>query len=178
MNNCLQHKAWLSWSSGKDSYAALRQLWAENRYRVESVFTVVDAASNRIPMRAVSTDLVLQQVKSIGLQHRLVPLADGEHSRGMRALIDEAQSSGVSFFAFGDLFLDEIRQSREQNMADTGIGTVFPLWQLPTKALVIDLIKAGMRAIITSVDLAALTASRNPPWFESWFHTAAPISQI
>ncbi len=159
MNNSLPQKAWLGWSSGKDSYAALRQLWADNQYRVESVFTVVDATTNSIPMHGISTDLMVQQVRAIGLEHRLVPLCDREQGREMRDLITDAQSRGVRFFAFGDLFLDDIRRSREQNMANTGIRTAFPLWQKPTKSLVLDLIKSGMQAVITSVDLTALPAS-------------------
>ena len=44
-------------------------------------------------------------------------------------------------------------------MRGTGIRTLFPLWQRPTESLIVDLIQNGMRAIITSVDLAKLPAS-------------------
>ncbi len=44
-------------------------------------------------------------------------------------------------------------------MLGTGISTLFPLWKMATKPLVVDLVDSGMRAIITSVDLKALPRS-------------------
>ena len=155
----LRPKIWVSWSSGKDSYAALWQLWAENRYEVECVFTVVDILRNQIPMHAVSIDLLKQQVDALEIQHRLVALDDEDRNAGLLTLLDDATRSGVRFFAFGDLFLEEIRRYREQNMAKTGIGALFPVWLKPTEKLMIDLINSGMRAIMTSIDLTKLPAS-------------------
>ena len=109
MNNAFRQKVWLSWSSGKDSYAALSALQADGQYEIESSFTVVDTATERIPMHAVNTELLAQQVRAIGLRHRLVPLHDKDQAGGIQDLIDDAQSDGVRFFAFGDLFLDDIR---------------------------------------------------------------------
>ena len=149
----------MSWSSGKDSYASLCALNSDEKYEVESTFTVVDAMTNKIPMHVVSVDLMIQQVSALGLEHRLVLLRDQDQTEGIQDLINDARCSGVHCFAFGDLFLDDVRKSRERNMADTGIGTLFPLWQKPTEALLADLIEDGMRAIITSVDLAVMPAS-------------------
>ena len=155
----LRPKIWVSWSSGKDSYAALRQLRAENLYQVECAFTVVDTSKNQIPMHAVSIDLLKHQVHALGIQHRLVALDHENQDARFLALLNDAKRSGVRLFAFGDLFLDEIRRYREQKMAETGIGTVFPLWGKRTDKLVADLISSGMRAITTSIDLARLPAS-------------------
>jgi uncharacterized protein (TIGR00290 family) len=155
----LRPKIWVSWSSGKDSYAALRQLWAENGYEVECVFTTVDPARNHIPMHAVSIDLLKQQVDALGIQHRLVAVDDEDRNAGFLTLLEDAKRRGVNFFAFGDLFLEEIRCYREQNMAKTGIVAVFPVWLKPTEKLILDLITSGMRAIMTSIDLSKLPAS-------------------
>ncbi len=155
----LRPKIWVSWSSGKDCYAALRELWAENLYEVECMFTIVDTSKSQIPMHAVSIDLLKHQVDALGIQHRLVELDDEDRDSRLLTLLNDARLSGISFFAFGDLFLEEIRRYREQNMAETGIGTLFPLWGKRTEKLIIDLINSGMRAIITSTDLAKLPTS-------------------
>lgn len=152
-------KIWLSWSSGKDSYAALQFLWAENRYHVEAIFSVVDPVKNRVPMHAVSVELVQQQADALGLQLHLSQLDGNVPDGSIQFLLKKARQNGIRFFAFGDLFLEDIRQYREQNMVDTGIGTLFPLWQQPTGELIKNLIGDGMRAIITSVDLKALPVS-------------------
>lgn len=159
MNGSSRENVWLSWSSGKDSYAALRALHADGRYKVGSLFTVVDRVMDRIPMHDVSIDLLAKQVGALGVRHRLVSLNDEDQAEGIEKLLDEARNNQVHCFAFGDLFLDNIRSSREEKMAGSGIGTVFPLWHRPTKSLILDLIGGGMRAIITSVDLAALPES-------------------
>ena len=155
----LRPKIWLSWSSGKDSYAALQHLWAEDRYQVVSIFTVVDSAKNQILMHAVSVELLRRQADALGLQYHLSKFDDNDPDSGIQTLLNKARQSDIRLFAFGDLFLEDIRQYREQNMANTGIGTLFPLWQQPTHKLIVGLINSGMRAIITSVDLTALPAS-------------------
>ena len=48
--------------------------------------------------------------------------------------------------AFGDLFLEDIRAYREQQLAGTGIAPVFPLWGLDTRELARAMIGAGLRA--------------------------------
>jgi 3'-phosphoadenosine 5'-phosphosulfate sulfotransferase (PAPS reductase)/FAD synthetase len=49
----LRPKIWVSWSSGKDSYAVLREIWDENLYEVDCMFTTVDTSRNQIPMHAI-----------------------------------------------------------------------------------------------------------------------------
>jgi uncharacterized protein (TIGR00290 family) len=126
---------------------------------MKSTFTVIDATENRVPMHAVSVDLVRAQLRSLGVPERFVPLSGSTPDEGMIRLIHDARRERVDSFAFGDLFLDEIRSSREHKMQGTGISTLFPLWQTATKPLVVDLIENGMRAIITSVDFKSLPAS-------------------
>ena len=152
-------KIWLSWSSGKDSYATLEYLRAENRYHVEAMFTVIDPVKDQVPMHAVSAELIHRQADALGLQLHLSKLDANAPAEFIRPLLDTARQEDVRFFAFGDLFLEDIRQYREKNMVNTGIGTLFPLWQQPTGELIQNLIGSGMRAIITSVDLKALPAS-------------------
>ena len=76
----------------------------------------------------------------------------------MREFVSTMQDNEIQHIAFGDLFLDDIRSYREQQMQDTGITPVFPLWKIPTKALACDMIAAGLEAHITCVDPAQLSA--------------------
>lgn len=151
-------KVMMSWSSGKDSYAALRSLVNDDRYDVTSLFSVVNTREGQVPMHAVSITLLKLQINALGFQHNVVPL-NIDDSTDYQILIDDAKRAGVRYFAFGDLFLEEIRQSRETNMTGSGISTLFPLWGKPTLSSIMELIHEGMRAVITSVDLKALPAS-------------------
>ena len=57
---------------------------------------------------------------------------------------------------FGDLFLEDIRQYRENQLKGTGIEPVFPLWGIPTGHLAKEMLSAGLEAYISSVDLKKL----------------------
>jgi len=72
----------------------------------------------------------------------------------MRVLIEKARVVGATFFAFGDLFLEEIRHYREQQLQGTGLTPLFPLWGSPegTPRLAKEMIEGGLRALLTCVD--------------------------
>jgi diphthamide synthase (EF-2-diphthine--ammonia ligase) len=67
-------------------------------------------------------------------------------------------AEGVEAFAFGDLFLEDIRRYREARLAGTGIEPLFPLWGLETAQLARDMIAGGLEAYVTCVDPAKLPA--------------------
>ena len=79
----------------------------------------------------------------------------------MAAAIREAKEAGVTHMAFGDLFLEDIRDYRIQLLADTGIEPLFPLFGTPsdTPALSRTMLAAGLRARVTCVDTNQLDAS-------------------
>jgi diphthamide synthase (EF-2-diphthine--ammonia ligase) len=77
----------------------------------------------------------------------------------MRSLIAKAQEIGVEAFAFGDLFLTEIRAYRERQLAGTGIEPIFPIWGIPTQGLARAMICAGVRARLSCVDPKQISAS-------------------
>jgi hypothetical protein len=54
--------------------------------------------------------------------------------------------------AFGDLYLQDVREYRERQLRGSGLAPLFPLWQMPTKELAQDMIRAGVRAKVTCVD--------------------------
>src|SRR5262249_6005323 len=62
------------------------------------------------------------------------------------------RGDGISHMAFDDLFLAEIRAYREKQLAGSGITPLFPLWGAATSALAREMISAGLRAVLTTVD--------------------------
>lgn len=70
----------------------------------------------------------------------------------MREACARAVADGIEAIAFGDLFLEDVRRYREDRLAGTGLSPVFPLWGLPTHALVREMIAGGLRARIVCVD--------------------------
>lgn len=77
----------------------------------------------------------------------------------MQLLLRKAQDAEVNAMGFGDLFLEDIRLYRENQLAGTGIAAVFPLWQRPTRQLAHDILNSGIKAVLTCIDPAKLDES-------------------
>jgi len=153
----------LSWSSGKDSAWSLHLLRKNPNYRVEALLTTFNAAAGRVAMHAVRRELAEAQAERIGLPLWSVdlpwPCSNAVYEGLMKGVWDRAVASGITAMAFGDLFLEDLRAYRENQLKSTGITPVFPVWQIPTDQLARELIDSGLRAMVTCVDPAKLDAS-------------------
>lgn len=153
----------LSWSSGKDSAWALHLLSQQAEIRVAALVTTFNRAADRVAMHAVRRSLVEMQAAHTSLPLWPVelpwPCSNAEYEEILRGVCDRARAEGIDAFAFGDLFLQDIRAYRERQLAGTGLEPLFPLWDLPTPQLARDMIAAGVKAKITCVDPRRLDRS-------------------
>jgi diphthamide synthase (EF-2-diphthine--ammonia ligase) len=76
----------------------------------------------------------------------------------MAVFVESARNRGIEAIAFGDLYLEDIRQYREQNLADTGVEPIFPLWGIASTELSRKMVKSALRAKITCIDPRKLPA--------------------
>lgn len=154
----MKPKVLLSWSSGKDSAWALHVLRQHGEVAVVGLVTTLNEAFGRVAMHGVRAELVRAQADAAGLPLWPVPLpwpcSNNEYEARMRAVIEKARSEGITGFAFGDLFLADIRAYRERQLAGTGIEPLFPIWgtSADTPSLARGMIAAGFRATLTCVD--------------------------
>jgi uncharacterized protein (TIGR00290 family) len=114
-------------------------------------------------MHGVRSSLLDAQAESLGLPLWKIPLpwpcTNEDYESRMAEACRRAVAEGFDTIAFGDLFLADIRQYRERQLAGTGLTPLFPLWQIPTAPLARDMIEAGIRARLACVDTKALDAS-------------------
>ncbi len=92
----------------------------------------------------------------------------------MAGICRRAVENGVTAIAFGDLFLQDIREYRERQMEAAGLKPLFPQWQLPTRELAWEMIRAGVRAKVTCVDPANLDRSFAGREFDAEFLSSLP----
>jgi uncharacterized protein (TIGR00290 family) len=156
-------KVALSWSSGKDSAWTLHVLRLRPDIQVSALITTFNSQANRVAMHAVRRSLVEAQAERTGIPLWAVelpaPCSNAEYEDRMRAICRRAIGEGITAIAFGDLFLQDIRDYRVRQLQGSGIEPLFPLWQIPTEQLSRDVIAAGMKAKITCVDPAKLAKS-------------------
>jgi len=153
----------VSWSSGKDSAWSLRRLLADERYEVAGLLTTVLEPAGEVTMHGVPAELLRLQAGRLGLPLLEVaipdPCTEEQYAAVMEQSVRDMKRMGVAAVAFGDLFLEDLRARREERMGGTGIGTLFPLWASPTRALAREMITSGLKATLVSVDTSALDAS-------------------
>ena len=114
-------------------------------------------------MHAVRRALVEEQAEQTGLPLWPVelpwPCSNVEYEDLMRAVCQRATAEGITAVAFGDLFLQDIRDYRVRQLHGTGLEPLFPVWQTPTEQLSREMIAAGVKAKITCVDPSKLAKS-------------------
>lgn len=130
---------------------------------VVALLTTVNQTHQRVAMHAVRESLLQRQAAAVGLPLVIVPIpspcSNEEYERAMSAAMQRAKAEGVTHVIFGDLFLEDIRRYRENNLKDTGIAPVFPLWGIPTDQLAREMLAGGLRSYITCVDPRQLDRS-------------------
>jgi uncharacterized protein (TIGR00290 family) len=174
----MRPRAWMSWSSGKDSTLALHAVRSGGEVDVTGLLTTVNSAAGRVAMHAVRRVLLEAQAAALGLPLHVVelpwPCSNSVYEQRMSAAVETATQQGVEQMVFGDLFLEDIRAYREASLAGTGITPCFPLWQRPTARLAREMLACGVRAVITCVDPSQAPASLAGRWYDEALLQALP----
>ena len=55
------------------------------------------------------------------------------------------KENGIHTAAFGDIFLEDLRKYREEQLKKVGVDSVFPLWQQDTKSLMSEFLTLGFQ---------------------------------
>lgn len=144
------------WSGGKDSCMALHELRRDPRYEIAALLTTVTEMYDRISMHGVRRVLLERQAAALGLPLEIVSIppacVNTEYEARMGAKLAEVKARGIRLVAFGDIFLQDLRDYRERNLARIEMEAIFPVWLRPTDKLVRDFIGLGFRAVTVCVD--------------------------
>jgi uncharacterized protein (TIGR00290 family) len=156
----MTEKVLVSWSGGKDSAYALHELVQANGYEIAALLTTLTAGYERISMHGVRRALLERQAESLRypLEQMLIPqqCTNEEYERLMGTALMKYSSLGVSGVVFGDLFLEDVRNYREERLGGIGMHGIFPIWGMDTSQLAQDFIARGFRAIVVCVDTEVL----------------------
>jgi diphthamide synthase (EF-2-diphthine--ammonia ligase) len=166
----------LFWSTGKDSFLALRALRAGWPVHLPVatgppiiLLTTFDASSRRIAHQETHIEDAVAQAVSLGVPLLGVPLHRGGPEYGdvirnalavVRAAAVDAPAATSTVqqqpltLAFGDLHLAHVRAWRESAALHDGCAgdaLVFPLWKVPYEKLLTELEASGVRVVVSAV---------------------------
>ncbi|MGB8542349.1 MAG: hypothetical protein WCD49_12005 [Candidatus Acidiferrales bacterium] len=159
----MKAKAWLAWSSGKDSAWALHAVRQSANFDVVALLTTVNQTYSRVAMHAVRESLLEMQADAAGLPLIKVaipsPSSNEIYEQAMGEAMARAKAESVTHVVFGDLFLEDVRAYREKQLARCDMTPVFPLWGRDTRQLANEMIARGLSAYLTCVDPRKLDRS-------------------
>jgi len=154
----------LSWSGGKDAAWTLHALNRDPRWRVVALLTTVTEGFERVAMQGIRREVLLMQAGAAGLplvEARLPQRADNAtYEQCFSDALNDAQERfpGIEHVAFGDLFLEDIKQYRDTLCARLGWSPVYPLFGSDTSQLAREMIAGGLKATLCCVDTTQLDA--------------------
>ena len=157
------NKAYLNWSSGKDSALSLYYIKTQKEYKIEKLLTTINKEMDRVTMHGLRTELLLQQAEKLGLPIQISELNSEismeMYNHKMKEATDGLISDGFTHSVFGDIFLEDLKQYREDQLKSSGLIPVFPLWNKNTKELISEFIDLGFKAVVVCTNSRFLNDS-------------------
>jgi uncharacterized protein (TIGR00290 family) len=156
----MKKKIVFCWSGGKDSALALNRILRDERYEIVSLLTTCNEHFQRVSMHGVRLELLDAQAAAIGLPLEKVFVSqrssNEEYQQKMSACLLANKARGVTGCVFGDIFLEDLKRWREENLAKVGMRGIFPLWKIDSRKLIGEFIALGFGSVICCVNDAYL----------------------
>jgi uncharacterized protein (TIGR00290 family) len=153
-------KVLFAWSGGKDSTLALYEIQKSQNYEIVSLLTTITEGYDRVSLHGLRRTLVEQQAQSLGLplQKVFIPQdsSNEEYESKMRQILTKFKQAGISQVVFGDIFLEDVRKYREDNLSKLEMKGLFPIWGRDSAELTKSFIALGFQAIVICVDTRVL----------------------
>jgi uncharacterized protein (TIGR00290 family) len=148
------------WSGGKDSALALNRLRQDQRYEIVSLLTTCNEHFQRVSMHGVRLELLDAQAAAVGLPLEKIFVSqrssNDEYQQKMSACLLAHKARGVTACAFGDIFLEDLKRWRDENLALVGMRGIYPIWKIDTRELIREFFALGFGTVICCANDAYL----------------------
>ena len=157
----MQEKVIFSWSGGKDSALAPHELKETGKYDIAALLTTVTKDYDRISMHGVRTALLEAQAASLGIRLEKALMSKGasieENESKIGEIMERYFAKGVALSAAGDIWLEDVRKYKDDNLARIGMKGLYPLWKRDSGKLAREFISLGFKAVIVCIDSTLLS---------------------
>lgn len=176
----MAEKVLFGFSGGKDSCLALNQVLKNSEFEVVSLLTTLTEGYQRISMHGVREALLDKQAESIGIQQEKVWIPKSAcneiYESRMHEVFSKYKEQGVNRVVFGDIFLEDVRVFRENQLAQISMEGIFPLWGRDTNELATEFVSLGFKAITCCVDNHSLDETFVGREMDNAFFNALPAN--
>ena len=174
------NKAIMSWSGGKDSSMAYYEARKIQGLEISALLTTVTEGYDRISMHGVRCTLLEQQAESLGVPVEKVTISQKSSNEEYELKTKEKflyfKGQGVSSVVIGDIFLEDLKQYREEKLSEVEMTGIFPIWKRDTSELARTFIDLGFKAVITCIDSQVLDKKFIGREFDQQFLSDLPFN--
>ncbi len=155
-------KTILSWSSGKDAAYTLHRL-SQAGTKPDLLLTTVNQDFQRVSMHGLRIKLLEKQANALQIPLYQIPLPKdvdmSGYNQSMQKHLQYLKNKGFDTMIFGDIFLEDLKKYRIEQLNKVQFKTRFPLWQKDTRKLALEIIDNGIEAIVVTVNAKLLDNS-------------------
>ena len=143
-------EALCSWSGGKDSCFALMQA-IQPGHTLKVLLNVLNEEGRISRSHGIPAAILQAQAAAASLPIHLISSSWDEYEQHFTAALTKLKEEyQLTHAVFGDIDLQPHRDWEEKVCARAGLTAVLPLWQQNRKALVMQMLEAGIETIIVS----------------------------
>lgn len=110
---------------------ALYLLLQDDRFSVEELITTINSHYNRVSMHGLRKELLLTQTDALNIPASVIELPEmpsmAVYEQKMLETVSRLKKDGFTHTSFGDIFLDDLRAYREQQLAKQNLQAIFPI---------------------------------------------------
>ena len=154
-------QTYLNWSSGKDAALAYYFLKKNPDHHVSKLVTTLNKEVSRVSMHGLQESLLDAQAKSMGLPLQKIYLPKETSMQVYNSKMKEATQKLISeeftHAAFGDIFLEDLKKYREEQLRKVGLQSIFPLWKEDTGSLMKQFLALGFKTTTVQKCSAKIT---------------------
>jgi len=175
----MKEKLIFSWSGGKDSALALYELKKSGDYDIVALLTTVTRDYDRISMHGVRRVLLERQAAALGIKLEKALMSKDasieENEVMIREILERYRSQGVALNGAGDIFLEDVKKYKDDNLARIGMKGLYPLWKRDSGQLARKFIGLGFKTVITCIDSTLLPKEFAGREFDESFLAELPL---
>jgi uncharacterized protein (TIGR00290 family) len=146
-----------SWSGGKDSamayYRALKLGMVPKK-----LLTMFEEEGEISKSHALPLEVVKAQAERLGMPLLIKEASWSTYEVQFREAMNECREEGITHGVFGDIDIEDHLEWVKTTCAKSDIVAIHPLWKIPRRAIVEELLDAGFEAWIIVVNTKMMPA--------------------
>ncbi|MGR3812102.1 Dph6-related ATP pyrophosphatase [Jiulongibacter sp. NS-SX5] len=156
-------KAFMNWSGGKGSALALFHVLQDGSLDVDTLFSTLNGELKRITMHGVHEELLEHQSSLMGMKVEKLYLTESvlmkEYDQLMHSKFTSFKTRGFERAIYGDIFLEDLKIYRDNNLKRANLKGVYPLWKRSSEELLEEFWDLGFKTTVVSINGSLLEKS-------------------